>query len=380
MQDLTSSFPQFGVSGPGLKSATIKQVSKFTVHTYDTHGQPPPSVQQNVSAELKSLVDGSVLQATVVSQNSSIYELSYTPITRGRNQLTVRVNNTEVGTFLVFVQHPPTQLGTPVRVIERVRPHFIAVCDGELFVTEHWDYRYTVLDAQGQRALTIGSKRNLPFGDGGPTGIATDGEGNVYVASDHKVQKFNRHGEVVKLVRKRSSCEFEYPWGVRFHNHQVYMCDSSNGRVQVFDSGLHFVRSFGTHGDGPGQLKKPEDIGFDSRENIYVLDGDKHQVVVFREDGQYLRHFGQKGQGKGELSGPTGLCVRGDYVYVTERWNYRVSVFRTSGEFAHSFGKTGSGRGELSVPYGIAIDQDGFVFVCDTGNSRIQVFQVTCTH
>ena len=112
----------------------------------------------------------------------------------------------------------------------------------------------------------------------------------------------------------------------------------------------------------------------DAQGNIYVLDGDKPQVVVFKEDGQYLRHFGQKGQGKGGLSGPTGLCVSGDYVYVTERWNFRVSVFRTSGEFTHSFGKTGSGRGELSVPYGIAIDQDCFVFVCDTGNNRIQVF------
>ena len=364
----------FIADGPGLKSATVKQVSKFTVRTHDTHDQPPP-VQQHVSAELKSLVDGSVLQATVVRQTPSTYELSYIPTTRGRHLLTVQVNNTEVGTFQVFVQHPPTQLGIPVRVIEGVKPYYIAVADKEkLFVTEHWDYKYTELNAQGQRILTIGSEGKSPFGDERPTGIATDGEGNVYVASDHKVQKFNRRGEVVKSVKKRSSCKFEYPWGVRFHNHQIYMCDSSNGRVQVFDSSLHFVRSFGTHGDGPGQLKKPEDIGFDSQENIYVLDGDKHQVVVFREDGQYLHHFGRKGQGKGELSGPTGLCVRGNYVYVTERWNYRVSVFCTSGEFAHSFGKTGSGRGELSVPYGIAIDQDGFVFVCDTGNGRIQVF------
>ena len=95
--------------GPGLKSATTKEVSSFTVCTCGH----PPVVQQNVSAELKSLVDGSVLQATVVSQTPSSYELSYTPTTRGRHQLTVQVNNTEIGTFQVLVQHPPTHLGTP---------------------------------------------------------------------------------------------------------------------------------------------------------------------------------------------------------------------------------------------------------------------------
>ena len=93
---------------------------------------------------------------------------------------------------------------------------------------------------------------------------------------------------------------------------------------------------------------------------------------MFRKDDQYLRHFGQWGEG--ELSGPAGLCVSGDYVYVTEYYNNRVSVFLTSGEFVHSFGEERSGRGELKDPYGIAIDRDGFVFVCDIGNNRIQVF------
>ena len=360
--------------GPGLKSATVNQVSKFTVRTHDTHGQSTP-----VSAELKSLVDGSVLQATVVRQAPSTYKLSYTPTTRGRHQLTVRVNNTEVGTFQVFVQHPPTQLGTPVRVIGGVNPWYIAVGDkGELLVTEYWKYQYTVLDAQGQRVLTIGSKGRPPFGDGCPSGIATDGEGNVYVAStDHKVQKFNKQGEVIKSVGKRGRNvgEFKYLRGVRYHNHQVYVCDSNNARVQVFDSDLNFVRSFGTYGDGPGQFKKSWDIDFDTQgTTLYVVDFDKHQVVVFSENGQYLRHFSQKGQGEGELTEPKGLCVSGDYVYVTEYSNNRVSVFHTSGEFVRSFGKKGSGRSELNSPRGIAIDQDGFVFVCDEGNNRIQVF------
>ena len=58
--------------GPELKSTTTKLVC--------THGHPP-TVQQHISAELKSLVDGSVLQATVGSQTPSTYELSYTPTT-----------------------------------------------------------------------------------------------------------------------------------------------------------------------------------------------------------------------------------------------------------------------------------------------------------
>ena len=58
--------------GPELKSTTTKLVC--------THGQPPP-VQQHTSAKQKSLVDGSVLQTTVVSQTPSTYELSYTPTT-----------------------------------------------------------------------------------------------------------------------------------------------------------------------------------------------------------------------------------------------------------------------------------------------------------
>ena len=354
--------------GPGLVSATTKEVSNFTIRTHDQ----PPTVQQNVSAELKSLVDGSVLQATVLSQTPSTYELSYTPTTRGRHQLTVRVNGTEIGTFQVFVQHPPTHLDTPVRTIKGVTPSRIAVGNqGDLFVTEHLESCYTILDAEGQRILTI---KFAPFEY--PTGIATDGEGKVYVANTstdgaHKVRKFNRRGEVIKSVGKFGANvgEFAWPFGVRYHNNKVYVCDGGNVRVQVFDSNLNVLQAF-----GHGQLKQPRDIDFDTQGNMFILDSDKHQVFVFGEDGQYLHHLGQRGRGKGELSTPTGLCVSGDYVYITELFN-RVSVFRTSGEFVHSFGKKeGSGRDELRAPFGIAIDSDGFVFVCDKDNSRIQVF------
>ena len=359
----------FVADGPGLKSAIVNQESKFTLCKHDTHSRPF-SVPQHVSAELKSLADNSVLQLTVVRQTAtaSTYELSYTPTTRGCHQLTVRVNNTDIRTLQVFVQHPPTQLGSPVRVIKGVRPMYIAFGDkGELIVTEHWNKKCTVLDAKGQKVLTIKSKM---FEGKNPTGIATDGEGNVYVASEDKVQKFNRRGEVIKSVGKkgRSAGEFDWPYGVRYHNHQVYVCDSNNGRVQVFDSNLNFVQSFGTRGDAPGQLKEPVDIDFDCQANIYVLDCEEHRVLVFRENGQYWHEFGQN-----ELGLPQGLCVHDNYVYITDckEGCCHVSMFCTSGEFVNSFGR---GQGELCQPHGIAVDKHGFVFVCDSSNNCIQVF------
>ena len=74
----------------------------------------------------------------------------------------------------------------------------------------------------------------------------------------------------------------------------------------------------------------------------------------------------------GELSEPWGICVDHDYVYVVEWGNRRVSVFYTSGAFISSFGRRSS-REELKYPRGITIDQDGFLYVCDSSNS-IQVF------
>ena len=355
----------FVADGPGLKTAIINQESKFTFCKHDTRGQLSP-VPQHVSAELKSLADNSVLRIRVVRQPPSTYELSYTPTIRGCHQLTVRVNNTAIGTLEVFVQHPPTHLGAPVRVIKGVRPMYIAFSDkGELFVTEHWDKKCTSFDVQGQKALTIKSK---VFGDKNPTGIATDDKGNVYVASEDKLQKFNRRGEVVKSVGKkgRKAGEFDWPYGVRYHNHQVYVCDSDNGRVQVFDPDLNFVRSFGTH--SPGQLKEPVDVDFDCKANVYVLDCKRHQVLVFSGCGQYLREFGQD-----ELRLPQGLCFHGNYIYITEGKEgcCHVSVFRISGEFINSFG---CGRGQLCRPHGIAVDKHGFVFVCDSRNNCIQIF------
>ena len=66
-------------------------------------------------------------------------------------------------------------------------------------------------------------------------------------------------------------------------------------------------------------------------------------------------------------------------MYVSEGYpNCRISVFTSKGQFVISFGQEGSEPGEFNDPgpHGIAVDSNGLVYVCDSSNSRIQVFKI----
>ena len=68
------------------------------------------------------------------------------------------------------------------------------------------------------------------------------------------------------------------------------------------------------------------------------------------------------------------MCVAGQYVYVTDDGLNNVSVFTIEGAYVISFGHHGSEDGCYVYPYGLCVDRDGFVYVADLGNNRVQVF------
>ena len=66
------------------------------------------------------------------------------------------------------------------------------------------------------------------------------------------------------------------------------------------------------------------------------------------------------------------MCVAGQFVYVAD-WHC-VCVFTTEGQYVTSFGQVGSGEGAFKGPTGVCVDEDGFLYVCDRYNNRVQVF------
>ncbi len=125
---------------------------------------------------------------------------------------------------------------------------------------------------------------------------------------------------------------------------------------------------------GTGGFFHPQALALDEKDNIYVSDTGNHRIRVFNSAGKVINKFGIQGARLGEFNCPTGLTTdSAQNLLVVDEKNYRVQVFTYRGVFKNKFGKRGSGRGEFAAPIGVAVDSKRNIFVTDR-DMRIQVF------
>ena len=241
-------------------TAQLEPISKAT----------PTNQQATPTRESRNLV--------VTVATPSRYEVTYTPVSRGRHKLHVHVNDKEINgsPFTVTVYPDPKQLGHPVRTVTGlVAPYGIAFnnCE-EMIVSECNAHRLSILDTRGQKIRTFGSCGDSPHQMIEPAGVATDDSGNFYVSSEHKLQKFTSTGELIKCVGRKGGKEgeFDVPHGLTLRDNLVCVCDGNNNRIQVFDLDLNFVRSIGSRGSGRGEFGAPFYVKCDTAGNMYVAD------------------------------------------------------------------------------------------------------------
>lgn len=170
--------------------------------------------------------------------------------------------------------------------------------------------------------------------------------------------------------------DFYLPYGIDTDAEgNVYVADTYNNRVQVFDSNGTFMRSWGQKGSGMGDLLVPYDIAVDRQGNIYVADTYNFRIVKFNASGRFLLQWGQKGKGIGQFAFLSGIAVGPEgSIYTTDAKMHRVQVFDSGGRFLRSWGQPGKTAGSFVSPMGIAVDNNGNVYVADSKMQRIQVF------
>jgi predicted membrane-bound mannosyltransferase/DNA-binding beta-propeller fold protein YncE len=252
--------------------------------------------------------------------------------------------------------------------------------DGTLFVADTLNHRVWHVDHQG----VLGS-----FGGYGaelgqlnePWGVAIDAMDNIYVADtwNHRIQKFSYEGEVltawgslaqvVETGVPGTEGRFYGPRGVAVGpNNELYVTDTGNKRVQVFDLDGNFLREFGGGGSAPGRLDEPVGIAVGDDGDVAVADIWNRRIQIFASDGTLLRRWQVPSW---DISNPDEkpfLTWGNDLLLVTDPLRGRVLAFDALG--AYQWTLVNSGEGRLSFPVDVALDA-GLLYVTDAHSGRL---------
>lgn len=156
----------------------------------------------------------------------------------------------------------------------------------------------------------------------------------------------------------------------------VYLFNRGKHPLIALDRDGNYLRSW-----GEGVFTNPHGIHVGHDDAVYLTDNEDHTVRKFTLDGKLLMQIGETGKASAFMSGMpfcrcthTALSPRGD-IYVSDGYgNACVHKYDPNGKLLLSWGQPGIGPGEFNLPHNICCDGDGWVYVADRENHRIQIF------
>ena len=317
-----------------------------------------------------------------------------------------------------LIQNDVEVRGFFVRVAASGR-HAVAVWCQQESTVDVFSNHLTMLETPPQFLGAWGTRGS---GDGQfelPQGVSVAPDGTVYVSDtgNHRVQKFTTTGRYLTQwgsSKGSGDDQFSEPtYLVAYSDDSFYVSDGSNHRVKRYIDG-DYSDQWGSYGTGDGQFDWPHGIARDTEGNVYVSDGNNSRVQKFAADGEpvvgwssevfdlpyglavdaddnvlvaeYSANQIQKWDGANwsvliedvGLNDPSGIAVdAAGRIYVCDTDNHRIQVFDSDGNLVTRWGSYGSNLGQFRRPMGIAIHPNGDIYVADTDNHRIQVFSYT---
>lgn len=246
----------------------------------------------------------------------------------------------------------------------------------------------------------IGTQRTNNFSFSNISAIDTDNYGNIYVADslNHRVIKYDSNHNVVYKLGGNSGSGGPGSYGINYWQFtspkqvwydqtfdRLLIADTGNSRIQLFNAstGIWFSNF------GYGVFNNPMGVCTDSYGNIYIADTGNNRIMKCNAYGITVAVWGSYGTGNGQFNMPTYItCDSKNNIYVVDRNNCRVQKFSSNGTFLGKWGTNngtplstnpldnwGTNEGELFLPVGIACDANDRIYVTDSSNNRVNVYQ-----
>jgi DNA-binding beta-propeller fold protein YncE len=221
-------------------------------------------------------------------------------------------------------------------------------------------YSTAVYGAQRPAGVTVspsGDRIYATQSAGDQTGVVFDGAGNLVGTMAPPASTGSEHAPVYMAVDPLTS--------------EVYVSDRAAGTVYIYDRDGAYQRELTLAVPRPGW--QPLGLAFDKAGNLYVTDlaGPYQKILVIDRTAQVVRTVGENEK----LSFPNGVAVDGDgNVYVADSNNGRLLMFNADGRITAQIGR-GAGQGNLGLPRGLAVDGQGRVFVADATGHGVFIYR-----
>ena len=378
-QVVVNDHSQSAAEGKGLKEAELGVEANFTVTARDSEGKQFYSEQEQVTVTISSPTGEEELQITDCKDGN--YTVQYKPKSVGRHDVEIEINGWPLTGSPWRVDVKPHQYklvksceSRGKREGEFNRPRSIAKNEntGNIAVADYGNKRVQIFDENLKYLRTIGGGTGSQTGAavkiGYPELVAFCKNGDMIVIDDDKKRKMFVITDGRQFIEQFSE-HLIYPVTVFVKTNDdghVIVCDSGDCKIKVLSSdGAELMQSFSAPdcNNVPGRVFYHHDMFFVS----YCWN---HCVKVFSKEGKFLYNIGCKGSGEGQLRSPEGLVVDAfDNLIVCDSENSRIQMFTLDGKFLSSFGHG------MREPWAATICKNGDLLVTDVGKHSVLVFR-----
>jgi hypothetical protein len=220
-------------------------------------------------------------------------------------------------------------------------------------------------------------------------GLGIDSSDNIYIAD-------LGNGRVKKCPPDSSgggSCPtfasgFDWPTDVAVDStNNVYVSDLKDSTITKFNSSGSLMGTFVGISGVPyltdnSHFNTPNGVAVDGNGNIYLSTNRGYRALKLNASGTAQWAAGIAGVWGGDnlhfgdlWDGPNNLAVDSSgKVYVADTGNHRIQIYNSSGSYLATLGSYGSGNYQFDRPCGVAVDSNSNIYVADTNNHRVQIY------
>jgi len=235
--------------------------------------------------------------------------------------------------------------------------------NGNIYVSDTENYRIQKFDKNGQFLMQIdGSEEDAGFVFQHPTDIAVGNDSSIYVLD----------WAMVHIANTESPKIFNYGPSVRKFAQDgkfaaMFTIDDLTKQVKNLESAVPGLDEDGNYAliIPRGKTDREFLIAVDAKGNIYVLDRDDSKVYKLNAAGELIATFGSYGSGDGQFIHAADIDADDNgTLYIADTGNHRIVKFDAEGN-AQTFSEYGDEDGQLRSPFQIAILEDGDILVAD---------------